>query len=371
MTGVAAAGPTTGVRRVAVVTTGGTIASTRGGDGAATPTVSGADLVGPLAPAGVEVRVVDLFAKDSSSLDLADMQRVSDTVGELLAGESEDADAAVGAAAGIGSDSRAASRIGGARVDGVVVVHGTDTMEETALLVALQHGRAARGRPVVFTGAQFTADSPDADGPANLALAIRAAAGLAGDARVEALEDAEGAEGREDGGGRSAPAVSIAFGGSIVPAWGAVKTSSDRAEAFASAVAGAGAPAGIRIAPSIAGARVDVVAFAPGMDGALLHASVAAGACGIVLVALGSGNANADVVDAVRAVAASGVPVVVSSRVPFGELAAAYGGGGGGHDLVAAGAALSRVLRPGQARILLAGLVARGADTEEIRAAFA
>lgn len=53
-----------------------------------------------------------------------------------------------------------------------------------------------------------------------------------------------------------------------------------------------------------------------------------------------------------------GVPVVVSSRVPEGRLVASYGGGGGGHDLVAAGAVHSSTLRPGQARILLAALLA-------------
>ena len=79
-----------------------------------------------------------------------------------------------------------------------------------------------------------------------------------------------------------------------------------------------------------------------------------------MLAALGSGNASPAIRDGVARAHAAGVPVVISSRVPMGQLAASYGGGGGGHDLVRAGAVLSRVLRPGQARVLLAALIAGG-----------
>ena len=96
-----------------------------------------------------------------------------------------------------------------------------------------------------------------------------------------------------------------------------------------------------------------------------------AGADGIVLAALGSGNANPRLVEAVRRCADVGVPVVVSSRVPDGLLVSSYGGGGGGHDLAEAGAIHSSTLRPGQARILLAALVASGAAPQLIRQAFA
>ncbi|MNY30578.1 Asparaginase [compost metagenome] len=64
------------------------------------------------------------------------------------------------------------------------------------------------------------------------------------------------------------------------------------------------------------------------------------------------------------------VPVIVSSRVPEGRLVASYGGGGGGQDLVAAGAVHSSTLRPGQARILLAALLADKSPAETIMSAF-
>jgi L-asparaginase len=62
---------------------------------------------------------------------------------------------------------------------------------------------------------------------------------------------------------------------------------------------------------------------------------------------------------------------VVSSRVPDGLLVSSYGGGGGGHDLADAGAIHSSTLRPGQARILLAALVASGGSAELMKQTFA
>ncbi|MDT8893012.1 hypothetical protein RBB90_23940, partial [Enterobacter cloacae] len=75
-------------------------------------------------------------------------------------------------------------------------------------------------------------------------------------------------------------------------------------------------------------------------------------------------------VEAVRRCSARNIPVVVSSRVPQGKLTPSYGGGGGGHDLAHAGAVHSTSLRPGQARILLAALLASGASSQSIRDAF-
>ncbi|MDQ1901502.1 asparaginase domain-containing protein [Paracoccus sp. WLY502] len=287
--------------RITLITTGGTIASQQNADGSSTPSLDGQALLarlGDLPP--VRLRVADLMAQDSSTLTLADMQAISDAAGAELAG---------GAA-------------------GVMILHGTDAMEETALLLSLQHP----GAPVVLTGAQFTDDHPQADGPANMAAAIRAVL---------------------DGGG-----VRLAFGGRLLPAWGLVKHATDSADAFRLA-AEAVAP-DVTLRAPVDRVRVDLVAIHPGADATHLDASLAAGAQGIVLAALGSGNASAAIRDGVARAHAAGVPVVISSRVPMGRLAASYGGGGGGHDLVRAGAVLSRVLRPGQARVLLAALIAAG-----------
>ncbi len=302
---------------VAVIATGGTIASTRDETGAAKPALSGEHLISGLSDAEVLVKPVELMAKDSSSLTISDMQDISDAVGRELADPA---------------------------VSGVVILHGTDAMEESALLVHLQHRLT---KPVVFTGAQFTADHPQADGPGNLSAAIAASADPA----------------------NADKGVLLCFGGRLLPAWGLYKRSSDEPDAFDlsgqdSCSQSPGFTAGVK------DVRVDIVAIYPGCDAVHIDASLNAGAKGIVLSALGSGNANSSVVSAVQRCFENNVPVVVSSRVPVGELVAGYGGGGGGHDMGAVGAIHSRTLRAGQARILLAAMIASGKNHNDMVSAF-
>jgi L-asparaginase len=303
---------------VAVIATGGTIASERTASGASMPSLTGESLLALLPDMSVDLKPIELMAKDSASLTLADMQEISAKVGELLADDV---------------------------INGIVILHGTDAMEETALLVHLQHGL---NKPVVFTGAQFTADHPKADGPANLAAAVAAA--------IDPVNAKRG--------------VLVRFGGRLLPAWGLYKHSSDIADAFRQSRPLENPPSP-RLTTALGSTRIDVVAIYPGCDSIHVDASLRADVHGIVLAALGSGNANPRLVEAVRRCTGVGVPVVVSSRVPDGLLVSSYGGGGGGHDLADAGAIHSSTLRPGQARILLAALVASGGSAELMKQTFA
>lgn len=298
---------------VAVIATGGTIASKRSEDGSSKPALTGESLLSILPDMQARLKPVELMAKDSSCLTLADMQNISDEVGRQLFDP---------------------------EIAGVVILHGTDAMEETAMLVHLQHGL---NKPVVFTGAQFTADHPDTDGPANLFAAINLA--------VEPDNAQCG--------------VLLSFGGRVLSIWGLYKHSSDHADAFRVARFGV-CPLVETLANSVSNLRIDIAAIYPGCHATHLDASIAAGVNGIVLAALGSGNASPEVVQAVKRCSENAIPVVVSSRVPTGLLAPGYGGGGGGHDLGAAGAVHSKTLRPGQARILLAVLIANGVSAEMI-----
>lgn len=277
---------------IALLTTGGTIASSRGDDGVSRPGSVNFDVA-------AEVVTRELMSKDSSTFDFADMDAVVNAVADALVDQ---------------------------QCVGVVVLHGTDTMEETALLVDLFHDDP---RPVVFTGAQRTSDHSDADGPRNVAAA------------VDVVLDAENR-------GRG---VLVVFGGRVLPARGLAKWHTSDLDAFLSSEE----PRVVLPRIAVSGVRVDIVALYPGADAVAIDAFVAAGAQGIVLEATGSGNTNAAVVAAVKS---CGVPVVVTTRVPMGTIEPTYGGGGGGADLVDAGAVFSPLLRAGQARVLLAAQIA-------------
>jgi L-asparaginase len=280
------------------------------------PRRTGAELLAGV-DAAVHVAVVDLMRQDSSRLSPQDWIRIG---------------AAVSAAITNGAD-------------GVVVTHGTDTMEETALWLDLGYAGMV---PVVLTGAARAADDPDPDGPANLRDALAVAASP--DARGQGVLVSFAGTVWEPR-GMNKQADRAVFGGTRL---GSVSDGAFHLEAARERSYLGNLPS----AP-----RVDIVAAYPGADGTAIDAFIAAGARGLVIDAVGSGNAGGAVVDAVARAARQGVAVAVTTRVPGGRTSQTYGPG---HDLAQAGAVHVPRLRASQARVLMMGALSAGLPVGEV-----
>ncbi|MFJ8013261.1 asparaginase [Streptomyces sp. NPDC096339] len=312
--------------RIVVISTGGTIASRWQGSGFAADADGNEVIATAPMPEGVTVDVVDLFSVNSPRLTTAHQLTLLRTVHEVLADPG---------------------------VDGIVVTHGTDTLEESAFLVDLHHHDA---RSVVFTGSQRPMGTADGDGPENLYDALLTAANTRG------------------------LGVLISFAGRVHAARGTVKTQAVALDAFADpskellGKIGFGKitvlrtpqrpqalplPAMPELPP-----RVDVVVHHADGDPVLFNAAIAAGARGVVLVGTGAGNATPEIVDAVRAAVERGVLVALTTRVMAGPVTEIYTHGGA-VDLVAAGAVPTGTLRAGQARIAVLSALLGSDDQAE------
>jgi L-asparaginase len=225
-------------------------------------------------------------------------------------------------------------------VAGVVVTHGTDTMEESCYLADLL---LRSDKPVVFTGAQRAHDDPNPDGPGNILCAVRTAAAPAA---------------------HGLGAV-ICFGDQIHAARDVTKMSASALATFQSYDKGVlgEVDAGrvvINRRPERRRTfvvdrletRVPLLRLYLGFDPGLVEAALERGARGLVLEAFGRGNGPAALVPVVRTAVAAGVPVVITSRCPSGRVEPIYGKGGG-KDLADAGAIFAGDLKGAKARLLL------------------
>jgi L-asparaginase len=235
---------------------------------------------------------------------------------------------------------------------GVVVTHGTDTMEETAYFLDLTVGDA---RPVVVTGSMRPSDMAGADGPANIMNAVRSA--------VDTNSRGRG--------------TMVLMDDRLFSARDVTKTNSTRVETFQAPERGPLAivdPEGVFFRSKSSGRaqaqfdvntvtelpRVDVIYSYPGADSVAIDAVVAAGAKGLVVAGVGRGGMTGSQSGAARRAGAKGVVVVTSTRTGSGRVPIGERGNIGSGDL-----------NPQKARILLMLALSRTSDPAQIRKIFA
>jgi L-asparaginase len=274
-------------RKIVVLGTGGTIA----GRGAA------GDNVGYEAG---QIDVADLLHGLPASL----LEVVSEQVAQV---DSKDMEFGIWLALA----QRCAHWLAQDEVAGIVVTHGTDTMEETAFFLQAVLPLA---KPVVLTGAMRPATSAAADGPQNLADAIAVAA---------------------NGG----CGVCVVFAGAIHAAGAVAKRNSYRLDAFSSGEGGPlgfveeGRPRMLRgwppaaplralatLAPAAQWPRVDIVMNHAGADGAIVRALASDGVAGLIVAGTGNGTLHHGLQAALEQAQAGGIAVRRTTRCPEGPV---------------------------------------------------
>lgn len=314
--------------RVLLVALGGTISAVPDERGLSLPARSAADILAsvPGAEDLVEVRVADVKQISSRAITPADMYSLAREIRAEVEGGCE----------------------------GVVVTHGTDTIEETAYALALMVDADV---PLVLTGAMRLAHEPGADGPANLMSALRVAA----TPEVAALGPV------------------VVMHDEIHAARWVTKLHTSRVAAFSSPGFG---PVGqivegrVRLHATVPGRdhlglpdrldqRVELVWVSAGADGLLVEAAAAA-ADGLVVAGTGGGHVPPAMAESLRDVVERGLPTVLASRCVVGPvLEETYGGVGSETYLTELGLRPVGLLSPLKARLRLLTALALGINPSE------
>ena len=306
---------------IVIVGTGGTIAGSATTEGSHLEYRAGALSVQSLVDALPQLTGMPLEVQTLAQLDSSDM------------------DHATWSALGL----HLTAQLARPEVKGLVVTHGTDTLEETAYFV---HRTVAAGKPVVFTAAMRPATAPSADGPQNLidALMVAGVDGARGVLAVLAGRVHAGAELRKLHGYRvdafssgDAGALAVIEDGNVRPfrPW----PESQPAHATTLAIDPAHWP------------WVEIVTSHAGASGELIRQLATAGVAGIVIAGTGNGSVHIALREAASWAQQQGVVVWRSTRCLLGGVV-----GGAADALHSAGA-----LTPAQARVELMLSLARPA----------
>ncbi|MCB5265156.1 MAG: asparaginase [Candidatus Cloacimonetes bacterium] len=239
--------------------------------------------------------------------------------------------------------------------DGVVVTHGTDTLEESAFLADLV---LTTRKPVVFTAAMRSGGDLGLDGPRNIVGGVRVAS------NTESFDKG----------------VLVVMNDEIHTARDVVKFDTGKLGAFTSPGLG---PLGIvdpdmviyhreslyreNVWTEALDTRVDLIKAVSGMDGRYIDCSIASGSRAIVIEAFGRGNLPKDLLPYVQKALDKNILVVIASRTHTGRVLPEYGYEGGGKDLKDMGAILAGDLKGIKIRLKLMALFGKYNDADTVR----
>ncbi len=302
---------------VVIITTGGTIAEkTDSNTGGAVPALSGKDLIDaiPSLSKVANINVINFSNIDSSQMTPQIWTNLSIAVDKAL----EDP-----------------------HVKGAVVTHGTDTMAEGAYSLDLT---LKSRKPVVFVGAMRDASDVSPDGPANIPNAV-----------IQACSD----EAKDWG-------VTVTLNQYVNSARDVRKTQTSNVQTFNSGERGyLGYIAMGKVTKFNDRSQwqkfplpdklpdVVIVSDYAGSDGRLIRYAVNSGAEGLIVEAVGAGNVNKDMFEAIKYAIEKGIPVVITTSVYHGSVMPVYADQGGGALLKKEGAILGGDLTTAKARLLL------------------
>ena len=241
---------------------------------------------------------------------------------------------------------------------GVVVTHGTDTLEESAYFLDLT---LKSSKPVIVTGAMRSSSELGYDGPFNLASSICTA--ISDDAKNRG--------------------VLVCFNGELHSACEVTKRNSMALNAFSTPNFG---PIGIvdnnrvifyrnnpnSIHMKIKSVEKDVaiIKCSAGSDSRFIDFSIEQGYKGIIIEALGRGNVPPSMVDGIKRAIERNIPIVIVSRCFEGRVFESYGYEGGGKELKEIGCIFGDVLASQKARIKLIVALNHCDDIEKIKDIF-
>lgn len=318
--------------KVVIITTGGTIAMRLDPEQGVVPAVNGEELMQAVPGlADYELELVDFSNIPSPHVTPEMMFQLATLADAWLAREN---------------------------VCGVVITHGTDTLEETAYFMDMA---VSSDKPVCVTGAMRSLGDLSADGPANLLAAVRVATcpEAVGLGTLVVLNDEIHAA-RDVRKSHSARVSTFTS-----PLWGPIgEVDEDRI------VLRRVLPPRQVLAPRVPDYNVHLVTLAAGTGSLVIDFLAEQNVHGLVVEAFGRGNMHPSALEGIARTTARGIPVVLTSRTFSGRVLDTYGYPGGARTVLAAGAISGDELPGHKARLRLMLALGLTHNLEEIKAYF-